>query len=56
MVSKNNKGYRYILTIIDNFSKFAWTIPLRNKNSETIKNEFRKYYKSSRRKPNMIRK
>ena len=25
---ENNKGYRYVLVIIDNFSKFAWTIPL----------------------------
>ena len=50
----NNKGYRYILTVIDNFSKFAWTIPLRNKNSETITNEFSNIIKSSKRKPNMI--
>ena len=26
---ENNKGYRYILTVIDNFSKFAWTVPLK---------------------------
>ena len=24
---KNNKGLRYILVVIDNFSKFGWTIP-----------------------------
>ena len=30
---KNNKGYRYILVVIDNFSKFVWTIPLKNKNA-----------------------
>ena len=28
---KNNKGYRYILVVVDNFSKFGWTIPLKNK-------------------------
>ena len=51
----NNKGYRYILTvIIDNFSKFAWAVPLRNKNSETITNEFENIIKSSKRQPNMI--
>ena len=29
----NNKGYRYIFVVIDNFSKFLWCIPLKNKNS-----------------------
>ena len=37
---KNNKGYRYILTVIDNFSKFGWTFPLRNKNANTITEAF----------------
>ena len=36
----NNKGYRYIFIIIDNFSKCLWTIPLKNKYSQTITNEF----------------
>ena len=26
----NNKGYRYIFIIIDNFSKYLWAIPLNN--------------------------
>ena len=34
---ENNKGFRYILVVIDNFSKFGWTIAIRNKNSITIK-------------------
>ena len=37
---KNNKGYRYVLVIIDNFSKFGWTVPLKNKNPQTIKDSF----------------
>ena len=28
---KNNRGYSYILVVIDNFSKFGCTIPLKNK-------------------------
>ena len=28
---KNNKSFRYILVVIDNFSKFGWTTPLKNK-------------------------
>ena len=36
----NNKGYRYIFVIIDNDSKYLWAIPLKNKYSQTITNEF----------------
>ena len=37
---KNNKGYRYILVVVDNFSKFDWTIPLKNKYAQTITDAF----------------
>ena len=52
--SKNNKGYRYVLVIINNFSKFGWTVPLKNKNAQTIKDSFEKIIISSKRKPNLI--
>ena len=51
---KNNRGYRYVLVIIDNFSKFGWTIPLKNKNAQTIKDSFENILTSSKRKPNLI--
>ena len=51
---ENNRGYRYVLIIIDNFSKFGWTIPLKNKNAQTIKDSFENILKSSKRKPNLI--
>ena len=28
---ENNRGYRYVLVIIDNFSKFGWKVPLEKK-------------------------
>ena len=31
--SSNNKGYRYIFIMVDNFSKKLWAIPLKNKYS-----------------------
>ena len=37
---ENNKGYRYVLVVIDNFSNFGWTVPLKNKNAQTIKDSF----------------
>ena len=49
--TSNNKGYRYIFIIIDNFSKYLWTIPLKNKYSQTITNEFSNILTKSKRKP-----
>ena len=51
---KNNKGYRYILVVIDNFSKFGWTIPLKNKYAQSITDAFSQIIKTSRRKPNLL--
>ena len=47
----NNKGFRYIFIIIDNFSKYLWAIPLKNKYSLTITNEFSNILTKSKRKP-----
>ena len=51
---KNNKSYRYILVVIDNFSRFGWTIPLKNKFSQSITDAFSEIIKSSNRKPNLL--
>ena len=51
---ENNKNYRYVLVVIDNFSKFGWTIPLKNKNAQTIKDSFENILLGSKRKPNSI--
>ena len=51
---ENNKNYRYVLVIIDNFSKFGWTTRLKNKNAQTIKDSFENILISSKRKPNLI--
>ena len=47
----NNKGFRYIFIIIDNFSKYLWAISLKNKHSQTITNEFSNILTKSKRKP-----
>ena len=52
--TSNNKGFRYIFIVIDNFSKYLWTIPLKNKYSQTITNEFSNILTKSKRKPNKI--
>ena len=51
---EHNRGYRYVLVVIDNFSKFGWTVPLKNKNAQTIKDSFENILINSKRKPNLI--
>jgi hypothetical protein len=33
---KQNKGYKYLLTVIDVFSKFAWSVPLKVKTGKQM--------------------
>ena len=47
----NNKSYRYIFIIIDNFSKYLFAIPVKNKYSKTITDEFSKILTTPKRKP-----
>ena len=51
---ENNRGYRYVLVTIDNFSEYGWTTPLKNKNAQTIKDSFENILIKSKRKPNLI--
>ena len=51
---ENNRNYRYVLVIIDNFSKFGWTTTIKNKNGLTIRDSFENVLISSKRKPNLI--
>ena len=45
----NNKGFRYISSIMDNFSKHIWGVP--EKSSQTKTNEVSNTLTSSKRKP-----
>ena len=47
----NNKVFRYIFIVIDNYIKYLWAIPLKTKYSQTITNEFLNILSSSKRKP-----
>ena len=51
---ENNKSYRYVLVVIDIFSKFGWTIVSENNNDQTIKNSIDFILISSIRKINLI--
>ena len=54
LISKYNKGIKYLLCVIDLFSKYAWVVPLKDKKGATITNAFQKILDSSKRKPNKI--
>ena len=51
---KNNRGYRYVLTVFDNYSKFGWTIPLKKKYAQSITDAFSEIIRSSNRKQNFL--
>jgi len=34
--AKENKGYKYFLVIIDIFTKFVWTVPIKDKSSKVV--------------------
>ena len=43
--SKENKGYMYLLNVIDTFSKFAWALPIKKKAVVTVPEAFKKLLK-----------
>ena len=54
LISKYNKGIRYLLCAIDLFSKYAFVVPLKDKKGVTITSAFQSILDKSNRKPNKI--
>ena len=54
LLSKFNKGIKYILCVIDLFSKYAFAVPLKDKKRISIVNAFQIILSKSKRKPNEI--
>ena len=54
LISKFNKGFRFLLCVIDIFSKYAWVVPLKDKKGVSIVDAFQKILNDSNRKPNKI--
>ena len=51
LISKFNKGIRFLICVIDISSKYAWVILLKNKKVVTITYAFQKTLHESNRKP-----
>ena len=49
-----NKGFRFLLCVIDIYSKYAWVVPLKDKRGVTITNAFQNFLHESNRKRNRI--
>ena len=54
LISKYNKGIRFLLCAINLFSKYAWVVPIKDKKGVSIVNAFQKNLDKSKRKPNKI--
>ena len=53
-LSNWNKGFKYLLTVIDVFSKFAWVVPLKDKKGSSITTAFADIIKTYKRKPEYL--
>ena len=54
LISKFNKGFRFLLCVIDIYSKYAWVVPLKYKKGVSIVNVFQSILNKFNRKPNKI--
>ena len=54
LISKFNKRYRFLLYVIDIFSKYTWVVPLKDEKDVSIVDAFQKILHDSNRKPNKI--
>ena len=50
LISKHNEEIRFLLCVIDIYSKYAWLVSLRDKRGITITNAFQKILDHSGRK------
>ena len=53
-LSKYNKNYKFVFTKIDNHTKYAWAIPLKDKTGKSTKTAFKSLLETSKRKPHKI--
>ena len=49
LISKYNKGIKFLLCAIDLFSKYAWVVPLKGKKGVTVVNAFQSILNDSKR-------
>ena len=53
-LSKYNKNYKFIFTILDKHTKYAWAIPLKDKSGKSTTTAFKSLIEKAKRKPDKI--
>lgn len=53
-IVKSNNGFQYILNVIDTFSKYVWSIPLKTKTGVEVSQAFSTIFKTSNRVPRKL--
>lgn len=49
--AKLNKNYKYLLTVVDTFSKYAWVVPVKNKTAKQVSDAMTIVFERSTRSP-----
>lgn len=54
--ARENQGYRYLMTVIDIFSRYAWAVPIKNKSAPTLLEAFKTLFNkmTEGRQPNFL--
>ena len=53
-LKKDNDGYRFLLTVIDALSKYAWVVPLKDKTGKSLVDAFDAIFKKDGRVPKRL--
>ena len=53
-MKKGNDGYRFLLTVIDVLSKYAWVVPLKDKTGKRLVDAFDAVFKKDGRVPERL--
>ena len=54
LINKLSKGFRFLLCVIDIFSKYVWVLPLKDRKGVSIANAFQQILNDLARKLNKI--
>ena len=53
-LSKYNKNYKFVFTVIDNHTKYAWAIPIKDKTGKSTTTAFKSLFGKAKRKPDEL--
>ena len=53
-LKRDNDGYRFLLTVIDVLSKYAWVVPLKDKTGKSLFDAFDAIFKKDGRVPERL--